>query len=186
MGAGEFALSCCYFAQIGMGYMLVQVPALQRFSIYLGHPTYTLAIVLFAMILFSGLGSFASDRAATPAPAITRVPLLAALLILGLAFGVQPLIELTIEQPLWLRCLVVIALIAPVSFLLGFCFPLGLRAVAARSEDATPWMWGVNGAFGVVASVLSVVMSMALGISSSWIAAATLYAGLAWVGRRIA
>lgn len=185
MGVGEFATACSYFALIGMGYMLVQIPALQRFSIYLGHPTYTLAVVLFAMILFSGLGSFASDRLRTPAVAISRIPVLAAALILGLAFTVQPVIEFTIEEQLWIRCIVVVAMISPISFLLGFCFPLGLRAVAARSEDATAWMWGINGAFGVVASVMSIVLSMAFGIQSSWILAAVLYATLGGVGRRL-
>lgn len=186
MSAGDFVASCSYFALIGMGYMLVQVPALQRFSLYLGHPTYTLSIVLFGMILFSGLGSLASDRLPNPAPAIWRVPLIAAALIAGLALAAQPLIESTIDQPLWVRCSVVLLLICPVSFFLGFCFPLGLRAVAVRSEDATAWMWGVNGAFGVVASVLSIVLSMAFGISSSWILAAVFYASLGWVARRLA
>jgi len=186
MSPGDFAASCSYFALIGMGYMLVQVPALQRFSLYLGHPTYTLSVVLFGMILFSGIGSLVSDRLATPAPAIARIPLIAAALITGLALFAQPLIESTIEQPLWLRCGVVLSLICPISYFLGFCFPLGLRAVAARSEDATAWMWGINGAFGVVASVLSIVMSMAFGITSSWILAALLYASLSGFGRRIA
>jgi hypothetical protein len=186
MGAGDFVASCSYFALIGMGYMLVQVPALQRFSLYLGHPTYTLSVVLFGMILFSGLGSFVSDRLRNPSHAIYQVPLVAALGIAGLAAFAQPLIEATIDQALWLRCAVVLILICPVSFFLGFCFPLGLRAVAARTDDATPWMWGINGAFGVVASVLSIVLSMGLGINSSWVLAAVLYASLALVARRLA
>ena len=56
----EFAVSMVYFAGIGFGYMLIQIGLLQRFSVYIGHPTYTLAIVLFSMLLFTGAGSFLS------------------------------------------------------------------------------------------------------------------------------
>jgi hypothetical protein len=169
-----------------MGYMLVQIPALQRFSIYLGHPTYALAVVLFTMILFSGLGSFASDRQLALRPGIALIPALAAALIGLLAFVAQPLIESTISARLPVRCVVVVAAVAPISFLLGFCFPLGLRAVAQRSPDATAWMWGVNGAFGVVASILAVLISMAFGISAAWLLAAGLYAALAAIAGRVA
>jgi hypothetical protein len=186
MRGGEFALACGYFALIGMGYMLVQIPALQRFSIYLGHPTYALAVVLFTMILFSGLGSFASDRQLALRPGIALIPALAAALIGLLAFVAQPLIESTISARLPVRCVVVVAAVAPISFLLGFCFPLGLRAVAQRSPDATAWMWGVNGAFGVVASILAVLISMAFGISAAWLLAAGLYAALAAIAGRVA
>jgi len=185
MNPGDFATACAYFALIGMGYMLVQVPALQRFSVYLGHPTYTLAVVLFAMILFSGLGSFVSDRAKQVAPAIFIVPIAAAVWIAALALAAQPVIASTIQLALPVRCALVVAMIGPVSFLLGFCFPLGLRAVSARSEEATAWMWGVNGGFGVVASVLAVLLSMSLGIRFSWFAAAAMYALLAGVARRL-
>jgi len=186
MAPGDFAAACAYFALIGMGYMFVQIPALQRFSVYLGHPTYTLAIVLFAMILFSGLGSLVSERAPTPSPAIERIPLLAALAIAGLALAVPPLMQFTLTAPLAVRATLVVALIAPISFLLGFCFPLGLRAVAAQSPDATAWMWGINGAFGVVASIVAVLLSMSSGITSAWLVGAGAYALLSLVGRRLA
>jgi hypothetical protein len=62
MESSTFAMSVAYFGMIGVGYMLIQIPFLQRFSVYLGHPTYTFAIILFSMICFTGIGSFVSDR----------------------------------------------------------------------------------------------------------------------------
>src|SRR5690606_10074802 len=56
MPAGRFILSMGYFAIIGFAFMLIQIGFLQRFAIYLGHPTSTLSIVLFSMLLAAGTG----------------------------------------------------------------------------------------------------------------------------------
>ena len=62
------------------------------------------------------------------------------------------------------------------AFPLGLCFPVGLRLVGALSEDAMPWMWGVNGAAGVLATVTAVAVSMWSGISTSLYVATLAYA----------
>ena len=73
------------------------------------------------------------------------------------------------------RCAVVVALVAPVSLPLGFCFPLGLRLIGRIADDASPWMWGVNGAFSVLASVIAVSVSIWLGIQVNLYLAIALY-----------
>jgi hypothetical protein len=181
MGRAEFAHAIAYFALIGGGYMLVQVPLMQRFSVYLGHPTYTAAVILFAMILATGAGSFLSDRIPIErdARARTRIPLgIAALLVAG-TLGLQPVIDATIGWGLFARCAIVIAWVGALALPLGLCFPLGLRLVRALSAEATPWLWGVNGACGVLASVTAVAISMWAGIPVSLYAAALAYALLA-------
>ncbi len=62
MATGSFSLAVLYFSSIGLGFMLVQVAFMQRFSVYLGHPTYSVVVILFSMILATGLGSYLSDR----------------------------------------------------------------------------------------------------------------------------
>ena len=52
----------------------------------------------------------------------------------------------------------------PLGFLLGFAFPTGMRLVEAVDEEPTPWFWGINGAAGMLASVLAVMLSMGMGI----------------------
>ena len=181
MRGSSFALSVVYFAGIGLGFMFVQIPLMQRFSVYLGHPIYSLAVILFAMILATGLGSLLSDRidVATAGARLMWIPLGIAANLLVWTLSLQPLIENTVHYALAGR----IGLTATVVFLaalpLGLCFPLGLRLVRRFSEDATPWMWGVNGAAGVLASVTSVAVSMWLGISASLYLAAFVYASLA-------
>jgi hypothetical protein len=181
--AASFLLSLWYFVAIGVGFMLVQIPCMQRFSVYLGHPVYALVVLLFSMIAATGLGSYVSDRLRIEDEArITRmVPLAIALAIALLALLVQPVIDATIGWSLALRVTMVIAMITPVAFLLGFGFPLGMRLVQRFAPDAMPWMWGVNGAASVFAAVMSIIVSMAFGIHTNLYAAVLLYGSLALV-----
>ena len=99
-GAG-FAASAAYFAMIGVGYMLIQIPFLQRFSLYLGHPTYTFAIILFSMILFTGLGSFLSDRYPYEQHRwVLKVPIAIGLAVLGMVPVMGPLMDATLQLQL--------------------------------------------------------------------------------------
>jgi len=178
MVGSVFAGSVLYFALIGMGFMFVQIPLLQRFSVYLGHPTYALAVILFSMILFAGFGSLLSDRLVDlrMQRALTILPAVASVfLLIGLS-SLQPLIDATISLGLFGRCAVVTLFVGVVAFPLGFFFPLGLRTVRRISDDATPWLWGINGAAGVLAGVTAVAVSMWWGISASLLLAATAYA----------
>jgi hypothetical protein len=175
-----FGHAVAYFTSIGMGFMLVQIPFMQRFSVYLGHPTYAIAVILFSMILFTGIGSFVSDYVPVERKPVLLVvlPLVIAAVVAGCTLALQPVIDGTIRYEIAIRALVVVGFAAPVAFLLGFCFPIGLRLTGRISSDATPWMWGVNGAAGVLASVIAVAVSMWAGIHVSLLLSAALYAGL--------
>jgi hypothetical protein len=176
MDAGSFALSISYFALIGFGYMLIQIPFLQRFSVYLGHPTYTFAVILLSMIFFTGIGSFLSDRVPIEQHRwVLKLPLLIGAMVYLLMFVIQPLMDRTIHLELPARSAIVLLCTAPVSVLLGFCFPIGMNLVSRISGDATAWMWGVNGACGVLASIVAVAISMWLGIDTNFLIAGTLY-----------
>lgn len=179
-GGPGFVAGVAYFAVIGLGFMLTQVAFMQRFSVYLGHPTYAVVVTLFSMILLTGAGSFLSDRLPIERrPGLcVAYPALIAGTLLAVAFAIQPVIEATIHSGLLARSLVVIGLIAPPSLLLGLCFPLGLRLVQRLAPDAGAWMWGVNGAASVLGAVIAVGLSMWVGIRSSMLGASLLYATL--------
>jgi hypothetical protein len=177
MGRASFSISVLYFASIGLGFMLVQVAFMQRFSVYLGHPTHSVVVILFSMILATGLGSFLSDRIPIDR---ARLVVLGFPVVIGLALlleraAIQPMIDGTIRYSLPVRSALVVATVAPISALLGLCFPVGLRLVQRLSQDAAPWMWGVNGACGVLGAVLAVGVSMWAGIGASLVLAAVLY-----------
>jgi hypothetical protein len=94
--------------------------------------------------------------------------------------------DLTLGWALAGRTVVVAMFVGPLAFALGFCFPIGLRLTGQHSDAVTAWMWGVNGASGVMASILAVMVSMWLGIHANLLIAAALYAALALPMRRLA
>jgi hypothetical protein len=171
--AAGFAQALLYFGLIGAGFMLVQIPFLQRFSVYLGHPTWTLAVILFGMIGFTGVGSAISDRLSIEARWLPVVPLAVAAALVAETLLIQPVIQATAAWSLAGRTALVVGMVAPVSVLLGTAFPLGVRLVGVASDRAAAWLWGVNGACGVLASVAAVAVSMWFGIHRNlWMAAA--------------
>jgi spermidine synthase len=165
-----------YFSLIGMGFMLAEIALLQYFSIYLGHPIYSLSVCLFSLILASGLGSLASDRLKLN----TRGKLLAwgsiVVLYLGLMQWILPsLFQSTTNRERLLRIGISLGAILPLGFLLGFAFPTGMKLVTAIDPQPTPWFWGINGATGVLASVLGVMFSISFGINVTMLIAAACY-----------
>lgn len=184
---GVFSNALAYFAIIGLAFMLIQIPFLQRFSVYLGHPTYTFSVILFLMILSAGLGSFASDRVDVDrSRRLVLLPIGVFVAVVIEALVLQPIVESTVGWGLPGRTLVVAVFVAPLAFALGFCFPIGLRLVGGRAPELTAWMWGVNGACGVMASIVAVMVSMWLGIQVNLFIAASLYLLLAIPMRRLA
>jgi spermidine synthase len=171
----QFWAAVLYFALIGTGFMMVQIPFMQRFSVYLGHPTYAVVVVLFSMILFTGIGSMLSDRLSLRPLVLLGVPCLIATFLLTAMATVSGATQATVAWPLAARCLVVLAFAAPISLLLGCCFPLGMRLLGRISDATASWMWGVNGACSVLASALGVCLSMWAGIDASLAVAALCY-----------
>jgi hypothetical protein len=188
MPIARFATTMAYFAIIGFAFMLIQIGLLQRFSVYLGHPTYTLSIVLFSMLLFTGVGSLASERLTIAARAPFRfVPVAIGVALALTALTLPTVIGHTIGLGLAARTAVVLGFAAPISVLLGLCFPIGVR-LTSDTPAVVAWAWGVNGAFSVLASILAVGLSIWVGIDANfWVASAlyfTLTAPLAALARR--
>lgn len=165
-----------YFAALGVGYMLVEISLMQRFILFLGHPTYSLSLVLAAMLGFSGLGALASARIGVPSRRALTV-LLAAIVVVVVAAAVLlgPVLEAAIGLSLGWRMLVAALLIAPAGFVLGFPFPLGVRLLERHAPVLIPWGWAVNGMLSVAASLLAVALAMAVGFSAVLLTAAAVY-----------
>jgi hypothetical protein len=169
-GAGPLLV---FFGGIGLGFMFVEISQMQRLIVFLGHPTYGLSVVLFALLLSSGLGSYLTQRIAVGAAARYLLLLLAGLVAFGL---LTPWLVHGFQA--WstpLRILLSVAMLFPLGVLMGMPFPLGMRLAAAGSGALTPWLWGVNGAASVCASVLAAVVAMSAGITASLFVGAACY-----------
>jgi hypothetical protein len=166
----ELALTgSAYFLLIGLGFMFVEIGLIERISVFLGHPVYALSIGLFSIILSTGVGSLLSERLTLERP----VHVLTWLAMLGTYLLLLPqwLPELTHSSlagsELPLRALAAIVVIFPVGLLMGFGFPTGMRAVTAIDARPTPWLWGVNGAAGVLAAGCAVTCSIGFSVDTT-------------------
>jgi hypothetical protein len=164
-----------YFACLGYGFMMIEIPLLQTFILFLGYPVYALAVVLLSLLLSSGVGSLLSTRFADPGRALVSV--LIAIMVLGAAYlGCIPMIIrslLGLAVPL--RILATAILLAPIGVVLGMAFPLGITVLRGYSEDLVPWAWGLNGALSVVASVLAIFLGSRFGFSAAFMTGIAAY-----------
>jgi hypothetical protein len=173
-----------FFAAIGLGYILIEMALLHRLTVFLGHPTYGLVVVLFALLLSSGAGSLAVRR--LPATNASWGPL-APVLALPVVLAVLGLLALPVtaaarglETPL--RIAVATGLLAPMGFVMGTAFPRGLQLVTRARPASGPWLWAINGAASVLGSLAAVVVSISAGVSATFwcgVAAYLLAAGAA-------
>ncbi len=167
-----------YFALLGIAFMLMEIPTIQKFTVYLGRPVYSLAVALFSILLFSSLGSLWSSRWA--ATSLTRnlrwvFPLLAFCILLHAATALWPLPQ-TQNLPLAARLLVTLLLLAPPSFLMGIPFPSGIRWMSAQRRGAVPWIWSINGVMSMLGSALATALAIQIGFRATLVIAAVLYA----------
>ena len=167
-----------YFGCLGLGFLFVEIPLLQRFILFLGQPIYAFTAVVAAILLFSGLGSLAAPRLSRH---WTLLLLVAAILIYPL--GLPPLLRALLGAPLAARLLVTMLSLAPLGFLMGMPFPHGLAWMRERAPGLVPWAWAVNGCTSVLASVLAAMIALSVGFSWVLVTAALVYAG-AWLTLR--
>ncbi len=168
-----------YFVCIGAGYILIQVALIQKFILFLGNPTYALSVIVFSMLISSGLGSYFSRRLAGDAGSEKLSLVLAgvAVLISLLAFVVQPVTAVGVGWPLPLKIVVTAALIAPVAFLMGMPFPAGLARLQARFPQAVRWAWALNAASSVLGSATAIFLAIYIGLRATLLISAVLYLG---------
>ncbi|GAB4150752.1 MAG: hypothetical protein Fur0021_13810 [Candidatus Promineifilaceae bacterium] len=167
-----------YFGLLGMGFMLVEIPFIQRFTLYLGSPTYALAVVLFTILLSSGLGSLSTQK--MPASLLTarlqRILLVLISLLLVYVLLLPGLTEWTQQWTLPLRVIVVVIVLFSVGFLMGQPFPLGIKWASQHSSPILTWLWAVNGTTSVVGSTLATITALAVGFQLVSLVGAASYA----------
>ena len=169
-------LPLLYFIAVGLGYILVEIAFIQRFVLFLGHPTYALTVVIFLLMISSGGGSLFSRRW-LPRSQVGWIPLLLVVAILALyVFFLPSRLAAWVGLDFAYRLLVSAILLIPLGFLMGMPFPTGLRALAAspapefpaddgQNENAVEWAWAMNAAASVLGSVLAMVIAIQFGLT---------------------
>ncbi len=167
---GPYAASLVYFASLGTGFIAVELALLQHLTLLLGHPIFTLSILLFTMLAFGGLGSVSSGRF-QPGRVCAGVAGFAVLYALVLPRAVPALLWL----PLGARIAVAIVAVAPLGFLMGMPFPRGLRASGVGPFPEPPFYWGLNGIFSVVGSMATMATAVVFGFTWALLSGAACY-----------
>jgi hypothetical protein len=164
-----------YFSGIGIGYIFIEIAMLQRFVLYFGNPIHAAAIVISAMLMASGMGSYASERLQPLGMRLSAVLTgIMVLLLLGGAL-LTPLLLKTIGLSPISKVLVSLCVLCPAAFLMGIPFPAGIRMLAEKSGGDIPWAWGINGCFSVISTALATIIAVEAGFTALMICGALAY-----------
>ncbi len=175
-----------FFSALGLAYLLVEISTIQRFVLYLGHPTYSLSVGLCSFLLFSGLGSSWAGKKGLGQRGAMRAGFAVVVLLLLQALLLPAVLQSTLAWSEPLRIVVTMATIAPLAFAMGIPFPTGLSLLRNEQQGMIGWAFGVNGAASVMASILSILVAMEGGFFVVTLVAAGLYAMAALTAPRAA
>lgn len=167
-----------YFGLLGMGFMMIQIPFIQKFILYLGHPTLAFSYVLAAMLIGCGMGGFFSGHKLFR-EAVGRVylpPIIAAVVCLILLLLLSGIFQQTAGFGVAGKVIVASIAVAIPGFFMGMPFPRGMILLGeSNKNDVIPVMWGINGIMSVAGSVLSIILSMTFGFTAALVVGSAIY-----------
>ncbi|MEN6627658.1 MAG: hypothetical protein ABFD69_15645 [Candidatus Sumerlaeia bacterium] len=178
-----------FFIMLGLAYLTIELTLMQRFTVFLGHPSYSLTVCLFTMLLASGLGSMAAPRLfpmRTDADAprrLTQLSLTIVLIQVLTLFVALYVMGNFVAASTPMRVFLTAAVIFPMAFLMGMPFPLAVQAASRTPDAPLAWYWGLNGAFSVCASVLVVTLAHTIGLTWAFLCGSACYLIAAFAGR---
>jgi SAM-dependent methyltransferase len=164
-----------YFATLGLGFICLEIPLIQKFVLFLGYPTRSLTVTLAAMLVASGGGSLLSQRLTAPvARLLPRLFVLLVVIVGSYLIFLPSLFDALLTTPAWVRAAVTTGLILPLGLVLGCFFPLGVRALP--DERLLPWGWAMNGLATVVGTIVAIMAAMTWGFTAVMLGAVATYA----------
>ena len=191
-GRRQRVLPLLYFVAVGLAYILVEIAFIQRFVLFLGHPTYALTVVIFLLLLSSGAGSLLSRRWLSETSRGWMPLILLVVAIALYTWGLTGLLSSLIGLPFVAKLAVSGIVLVPLGFAMGMPFPTGLRTLANTTEvelpaselgepanledNAVEWAWAMNAASSVLGSVLAMVIAIHFGLNVTLACGAAAYA----------
>lgn len=157
-----------YFVGIGAAFMFVEIPLIQQFVLYLGHPSYATTVVLAGLLCGAGAGSFQTRR-----PGSRGWMLMTLLVLATLNMALPHLFALTLGSPMLVRVCVSLSILVGTGYLLGRWLPFGMSHFGDANRA---WYWALNGVAGVFAAAFSIALALAFGFSVVFIVGIAAYA----------
>jgi hypothetical protein len=170
-GSGRLLL---YYFCLGIGFILIEISFIQKYILFIGYPVYAVAVILFAVLIAAGLGSyFSSLIKVTIVRKIELVLIALILLAVFQVFVIPKLFSEFISVSFPARVLLSVVFILPAGFFMGIPFPTALSWTSRHHPEFVPWAWGINGYATVIGSVLAVILALYLGFQAVlWISVA--------------
>jgi len=166
-----------YFPALALGFLFIEIFAIEKASALLNDRATGFAVVLSIMLIGAGLGSFCSTRfAAAPERGVWLAGLIVIVWSTAMLACLPTLLLAGGTLPTLARVTLIVLVLAPASIAMGLPFPLGLSRL--ENTAALPWAWGLNGAFSVVATPLANLLARNFGFHAV-LAGAVLMYGLA-------
>ena len=159
-----------YFITVGFGFILVEISLIQRFVLFLGHPTYALTVVVFLLLLSSGAGSVAARHRITSGGKVLPLLGLISAVIVGNVILLPWLLSAAVGLPFAIKLVISALVLTPLGFLMGMPFPTGLRLV-----KTVEWAWALNAAASVLGSVMAMIIAIHFGLTVTLLCAAVAY-----------
>ena len=158
-----------YFFGVGLAFLFIEIAFIQKFLLFLHHPTYAIAISLTAFLVFAGFGSLSSQGMAGKLGyrRAARVAIISiGILCIGYLLLLEPLFIWLGSLPMSMKMLISMILIAPLAFTMGMPFPLALSVLKRDGESLLPWAWGINGYASVISAILATLIAIHLGFQA--------------------
>jgi hypothetical protein len=166
-----------YFSTLGFVFMVIEISLFQKFILFLGHPTLSLSVLLFSILISGGLGSLFSHffKEESLLKKISMVSVLIPIIIIIYIVTLPFIFNVFLSSEIFIRALISGILTFPLGFLMGIPFPSGISLMRHSYKKDIPWMWGINGSFSVLGSAFAIVMAMSSGFTAGLISGAIGY-----------
>ena len=173
---GKFG-TMIYFLCLGLGYIIVEVGMISHFILALSNATVSASVLITGMLVFSGIGSFVSERYLDHARSVMPKVFLAIFLILAVyAFTIDYALDWIGTLPYALRILLCLLIILPPAFLMGFPMPTAMTTLGRLGKDHMfLWAWGINGCFSVIGAALVPIVATSFGLPAVVLVGAVAY-----------
>jgi hypothetical protein len=166
-----------YFALIGLGYIILQISLIQKFTLFLGQPVYTMLTVISSMLIASGFGSrYSASIFKNKKNRLLMIFGIIALLSVLIGLFSPPLFVAFSGFSMITRIVISVVIIAPLGFFMGIPFPSGISMMNSSEKRYIGISWAVNGFFSVIGTVLTMILAMTYGFTLLFLLSALIYA----------
>jgi hypothetical protein len=163
-----------YFSILGFVFMVIEISLFQKFILFLGHPTLSISVLLFSLLISSGLGSLYSNsfKMNTLLKKVSVISLIITCIIIVYIVILPFIFDVFLSADVIVRILITGILLFPLGFFMGIPFSSGISLMGRNYKKDIPWMWGINGTFSVLGSAFAIMIAMTSGFTGGLITGA--------------